>query len=45
MSEQLNNLLKKAYHRYKDDPDPPVPLKTIKEFLEFEGIPLEEEGG
>lgn len=45
MTEQLNQLLKEAYHRYKDDPNPPVPLKTIKEFLEFEGVPLEQEEG
>jgi hypothetical protein len=44
MSEHLNKLLKEAYHRYKDDSDPPVPLDTIKEFLEFEGISLEEDG-
>lgn len=35
--KKLNDLLKEAYHRYKNDPDPPVPLDTIKEYLEMEG--------
>jgi hypothetical protein len=38
MSLELNEILKKAYNRYKDDPNPPVPLGTIKEYLELEGI-------
>lgn len=47
MSEHLNNLLKKAYHKYQNDPNPPVPLETIKKYLELEGIPMDEnnEGG
>lgn len=38
MSKELNDRLKEAYNRYKDDPNPPVPLGTIKEYLELEGI-------
>jgi hypothetical protein len=38
MSKELNETLKEAYNRYKDDPNPPVPLGTIKEYLELEGI-------
>jgi hypothetical protein len=41
MSYELNNLLKRAYYLYKNDPDSPVPIKTIKEYLELEGIDLE----
>lgn len=43
MSEQLNNLLLKAYQRYKNTVNPPVPIETIKKFLEFEGISLDQE--
>lgn len=39
----LNKKLKEIYFTYKDHPDPPVPLKTIKEFLEGEGIFLGDE--
>lgn len=42
MSEELNILLIKAYFLYKDDPDPPLPIKTLKEFLELENISLDE---
>jgi hypothetical protein len=42
MSKKLNKLLKKAYNKYQNDPNPPIPLKTIKEFLELEGISLED---
>lgn len=47
MSKELNELLRKAYQRYINDPNPPVPVATIKEYLELEGIPLEDdnEGG
>jgi hypothetical protein len=38
MSKELNDTLKEAYNRYKDDLNPPVPLRTIKEYLELEGI-------
>lgn len=39
----LNKKLKDIYFTYKDHPNPPVPLKTIKKFLEDEGIYLGEE--
>jgi hypothetical protein len=42
MSEELQNILIKAYGRWKDDPNPPVPLETIKEYLELEGISFED---
>lgn len=41
MSNELNNLLKQAYYLYKDEKNPPVPLKTIKEYLMLEGIVLD----
>jgi len=41
MSNELNDLLKKAYKCWKDIENPPVPIKTIKEYLELEGISLE----
>jgi hypothetical protein len=41
MSYELNNLLKQAYYRYKNDPNSPVPIKKIKEYLQLEGIDLE----
>jgi len=41
MSKELNKLLKKAYYLYKNDTNSPVPIKTIKEYLELEGIDLE----
>lgn len=42
MSKELNELLKKAYYRWKGNSDSPVPIESIKEFLELEGINLEE---
>lgn len=42
MSEEFNTVLKKAYNEYRDHPDPPVPLKLIKEYLEDEGIFVDE---
>jgi hypothetical protein len=42
MSVELNEILTKAYHQYKDESNPPVPLATIKEFLELEGINLDD---
>lgn len=41
MSEELNRLLIKAYDRYKNDINPPVPIEIIKEYLILEGIDLE----
>ncbi len=43
MSEELNKLLKKAYHLYKDNSDSPIPLQTIKDYLKLEGVDLNEE--
>lgn len=40
ISKELNETLLEAYNRYKDDPNPPVPLVTIKEYLELEGVTL-----
>lgn len=45
MSNELNKLLKKAYNRYKNDSKPPVPINHIREYLELEGIPLDEDNG
>lgn len=39
--DTLNEKLKDIYMTYKDHENPPVPLDTIKEFLELEGISLE----
>lgn len=41
MSKKLNELLIKAYRRWLDEPDPPVPVDTIREYLELEGVPLD----
>lgn len=41
MSNELNDLLKQAYHRWKDDLNPPIPLETIEEFMKIEGVPLD----
>lgn len=42
MSNELNTILKQAYLQYKSDPNPPVPLEAIKEYLKLEGIDLED---
>jgi hypothetical protein len=42
MSDELNRLLKKAYYRYKDCDNSPVPINIIKEFLELEGVSIED---
>ncbi|MGP8024780.1 MAG: hypothetical protein ACLQG5_03950 [Methanobacterium sp.] len=42
MSKELTETLLKAYHRWLSDPNPPVPIPEIKEFLENEGINLNE---
>jgi len=39
----LNEKLLDIYMTYKDDSKPPVPIDTIKEYLELEGIPLEDD--
>ncbi|WP_048203989.1 hypothetical protein [Methanobacterium formicicum] len=43
MSKELNDVLKRSYIFWKDDPCPPVPLDLIKEYLELEGVSLEDE--
>jgi hypothetical protein len=42
LSKELNNVLIKAYFQFKDYDNPPVPITEIKEYLEFEGVELEE---
>ena len=42
MSEELNILLKQAYYNWKDDPDPPIPLESIKKYLKLECVDLED---
>jgi len=44
MNEELNALLQEAYQSWKNDPDPPIPLNTIKEYLALEGVNLDEDG-
>lgn len=39
----LNEKLKDIYLTYKDHKNPPVPLDTIKEYLELEGVSLDDE--
>ena len=39
----LDKKLKAIYYQYKDQKNPPVPVKKIKKFLELEGVPLDEE--
>lgn len=38
MTEEFNTVLKNAYYHFKDNPDPPLPLEMIKNYLEDEGI-------
>jgi hypothetical protein len=45
LSEELNNVLIKAYYQFKDYDNPPVPITEIKEYLELEGVELEENNG
>jgi hypothetical protein len=43
MSKEFNELLKRTYNRFKDDPNSSaIPLDKIKEFLENEGIDIDE---
>jgi hypothetical protein len=41
MSDEFNTLLKKAYHSFQGRDD--IPLEMIKEYLEIEGIDVNEE--
>ncbi len=43
MLRKLDKKLKAIYNQYKDQKNPPVPINTIKKYLELEGIPLDEE--
>jgi hypothetical protein len=43
MSKKFVDKLKDIYRRHKDEENPTVPVKDIKEFLELSGVPLEEE--
>jgi len=43
MTEELNNLLKKAYYSYQDREDPPISTEMIRAYLEIEGISVDEE--
>lgn len=38
----LNEKLLDIYITYKDNENPPVPIETIKEYLELEGISLDD---
>jgi len=38
----LNDKLKDIYLTYRDQDNPPVPLKAIREYLELEGVELDE---
>ncbi|UTB33891.1 MAG: hypothetical protein NKF70_06800 [Methanobacterium sp. ERen5] len=38
----LNDKLKDIYLTFKDDANPPVPIDIIKEFLELEGVLLDD---
>lgn len=40
---RLNENLKDIYLTYKDQKNPPVPIDTIKEYLELEGVSLEDD--
>ncbi len=39
----LNDKLKDIYQTYKDEKNPPVPVKEIKEYLKLFGVELEED--
>jgi hypothetical protein len=43
MLKKLDKKLKAIYDQYKDQKNPPVPVKKIKKFLELEGVPLDED--
>jgi len=45
VTEEFKTLLKKTYDQYKDHENPPIPLNEIKEYLELEGVELEETKG
>ena len=41
LTKEFNDLLKHFYFSYIDKENPPIPLKTIKDYLELEGVTLE----
>jgi hypothetical protein len=41
LSKELNELLIQAYHDWSSEPDPIIPLSLIREYLELEGVKLE----
>ena len=43
MLVKLDKKLKAIYIQYKDQKNPPVPVKKIKKFLELEGVSLDED--
>jgi hypothetical protein len=43
MLKRLDQKLKVIYYKHKDEKNPPVPIKTIKKYLELEGIDLDNE--
>ena len=43
MAIRFLDKLKTIYKTYKDDENPPVPIKEIKEYLELSGVELEED--
>jgi hypothetical protein len=43
MLKKLDRKLKAIYYKYKDKKNPPVPVKTIKKYLELEGVLNEDE--
>lgn len=38
MLKSLDEKLKTIYNEHKNDTNPPVPVKTIKKYLELEGV-------
>ena len=38
MSKELNDILIRAYNRYKDEKNAPVPISLIRGYLFLEGI-------
>lgn len=44
MSDTLIDVMKRAYHTFKDYDNPPVPIDDIKEYLKLEGVQLDEKG-
>lgn len=39
----LNDKLKDIYKTYKDQENPPVPVKKIKKYLKLSGVHIEED--